>query len=166
MTASPIPGGPKRLEWSPDSNSILATEQNDAAVWLFDASGRHAGADDPRRQLRLRPPVPPAGRRRAAHRPCPRRYAFRSSPYDLATGHETMLAADLAWLTIPAPPAGRPTARRSSTTRRRRTNPTRRGCSSSAPTAAGPGSSPPTGIWIDIRPSMVAGRHADRLHPV
>ncbi len=38
VTTSPIPGGPKRLEWAPNSQSILATQQEDKAIWLFDAT--------------------------------------------------------------------------------------------------------------------------------
>jgi Tol biopolymer transport system component len=38
VTTEPIPGGPKRLEWGPDSRSILATQQDDQAIWLFDAT--------------------------------------------------------------------------------------------------------------------------------
>ena len=38
VTTAPIQGGPKRLEWAPDSRSILATEQFDKAIWLFDAT--------------------------------------------------------------------------------------------------------------------------------
>jgi len=94
VTMSPIAGGPKRLEWSPDSNSILATEQNDAAVWLFDASGRQ-----PVRTVLadgfayVRPFRPPDGGALLIGRVRGDTHSILS--YDLATGHETMLAADL-----------------------------------------------------------------------
>jgi dipeptidyl aminopeptidase/acylaminoacyl peptidase len=94
VTASPIPGGPKRLEWSPDSNSILATEQNDTAVWLFDASGR-----TPMRTILtgsfayVRPFRPPDGAELLIGRASDGKHSIIS--YDLATGHETILAADL-----------------------------------------------------------------------
>jgi Tol biopolymer transport system component len=94
VTASPIPGGPKRLEWSPDSNSILATEQNDAAVWLFDVSGK-----TPVRTILtngfayVRPFRPPNGAELLIGRVRGDTHSIIS--YDLATGHETVLAADL-----------------------------------------------------------------------
>jgi len=94
VTASPIPGGPKRLEWSPDSNSILATEQNDAAVWLFDASGKR-----PVQTILtdgfayVRPFRPPNGAALLIGRVRGATHSILS--YDLATGLETMLAADL-----------------------------------------------------------------------
>ena len=94
VTASPIPGGPKRLEWSPDSNSILATEQNDAAVWLFDASGKQPVqtilADS---FAYVRPFRAPDGAALLIGRVRGDTHSILS--YDLATGHETMLAADL-----------------------------------------------------------------------
>jgi Tol biopolymer transport system component len=42
VTTAPIPGGPKRLEWAPDSQSILAMEQEDKAIWLFAATAAEA----------------------------------------------------------------------------------------------------------------------------
>ena len=60
VTETPIVGGPKRLEWSPDSQSILATAQDDAAIWLFDATGK-------RRYERSRPTAWPTSAR-SSHR--------------------------------------------------------------------------------------------------
>jgi len=94
VNQAPIVGGPKRLEWSPDSNSILATEQNDAAVWLFDVSGKA-----PVRTILtdgyayVRPFRPPDGSALLIGRAGLDKHSIFS--YDLATGHETVLAADL-----------------------------------------------------------------------
>jgi Tol biopolymer transport system component len=94
VTEKPIVGGPKRLEWSPDSNSILATEQSDAEVWLFDVSGK-----GPVRTILsngfayVRPFRPPDGAALLIGRAAHDKHSILS--YDLATGHETVLAADL-----------------------------------------------------------------------
>jgi dipeptidyl aminopeptidase/acylaminoacyl peptidase len=94
VNQAPIIGGPKRLEWSPDSNSILATEQNDAAVWLFDASGKA-----PMRTLLtngfayVRPFRPLDGSALLIGRAAQDKHSILS--LDLATGRETTLAADL-----------------------------------------------------------------------
>ena len=38
VTGSPIPGGPKGLEWAPNSQSILATAAGRRGDWRFDAT--------------------------------------------------------------------------------------------------------------------------------
>ena len=94
VNQAPIVGGPKRLEWSADSTSILATEQNDAAVWMFDASGKI-----PRRTILtdgfayVRPFRPPNGGALLIGRAAHDKHSIIS--FDLATGRETILAADL-----------------------------------------------------------------------
>jgi TolB protein len=94
VNQAPIVGGPKRLEWSPDSNSILATEGNDKAVWLFDASGKA-----PMRTIisdsyaYVRPFRPPDGSAILLGRAGVDWHSIIS--YDLATGKETMLADHL-----------------------------------------------------------------------
>ena len=91
VNAAPIVGGPKRLEWSPDSMSILATEQNDAAVWLYDVSGK-----TPVRTILkagfafVRPFRPPDGESLLIGRYDGKDTSILS--FDLATGRETVLA--------------------------------------------------------------------------
>jgi WD40 repeat protein len=95
VTQNHIQGVPKRLEWSPDSASILATEENDAAVWLFDVSGKA-----PMRTILtnsyayVRPFRPPNGSAlligRAGTNTSGDWHSIIS--YDPPTGRETMLA--------------------------------------------------------------------------
>jgi Tol biopolymer transport system component len=95
VTKTPIVGGPKRLEWSPDSRSILATEANDAAVWLFDVS-----STNPVQTVLtdgfayVRPFRPPDGSAILIAR-VKDGDTHSVILHDLATGHETVLAADL-----------------------------------------------------------------------
>jgi hypothetical protein len=95
VTEQPITGSPKRLEWSPDSRSILATEANDAAVWLFDVTGTkpvQTVVTDGFAYVRpFRPPDGSAvliGRVKGGD-------THSVILHDLATGHETVLAPDL-----------------------------------------------------------------------
>jgi Tol biopolymer transport system component len=95
VTAAPIVGGPKRLEWSPDSKSILATAQDDTSIWLFDATGKtpvRTIATD--RWAFIRPFQPPDGKALLIAKVDGGRHSVIS--YDLATGHETVLAGDIA----------------------------------------------------------------------
>jgi len=94
VSKTPVVGGLKRLEWSPDSRSILATEANDAAVWLFDVSG----ANPVQTVLTdgfayVRPFRPPDGSAVLIGRVKGGTHSVILR--DLATGHETVLAADL-----------------------------------------------------------------------
>jgi Tol biopolymer transport system component len=91
VTGTPIPDGPKRLEWSPDSKSILATAPDDTAIWLFDATGkspaRTIAAD---RWAYVRPFRPPDGSTILINRSNGQSRSLVA--LELATGRETVLA--------------------------------------------------------------------------
>jgi len=96
VTDEPITGSPKRLEWSPDSRSILATEENDAAVWLFDVSGTKPVETVLTDGFAyVRPFRPPDGSAVLIGRVKGGGDTHSVILHDLATGHETVLAADL-----------------------------------------------------------------------
>lgn len=91
VTTTPIEGGPKRLEWAPDSRSILATQQDDKAIWLFDAT-----AAQPARTIATsafafeRPYRPTDGGAILIGRDTER--GREVSVLDLASGEETIIA--------------------------------------------------------------------------
>jgi Tol biopolymer transport system component len=92
-TDKPIPGGPKRLEWSPDSKSILTTAQDDTAILLLDATGKAPArtvATDA--SAYVRPFRPPDGTAILISRPNDPKRSLVA--LDLATGGETILAGD------------------------------------------------------------------------
>jgi Tol biopolymer transport system component len=94
VTETPIVGGPKRLEWSPDSQSILATAPDDTAIWLFDVTGKtpvRTIATD--RWAYFRPFQPPSGKALLIAKSGGGKHSLIA--YDVATGHEKVLAADL-----------------------------------------------------------------------
>ncbi|MEP6638201.1 MAG: hypothetical protein ABJC39_02535 [Chloroflexota bacterium] len=91
VTDKPIPGGPKRLEWSPDSKFILATAPDDTAIWLFDATGKAPArtvATDT--YAYVRPFRPPDGAAILINRS--NGHPRSLVTLDLASGHETVLA--------------------------------------------------------------------------
>jgi Tol biopolymer transport system component len=106
VTAKPIPGGPGRFEWAPDSRSLLVgaaahgngdaatlgTPADEGAVWLFDASGA-----TPPRVLAANAFAytsafePPDGKAILINRPTDTGQQMLA--LDLASGHETLLAS-------------------------------------------------------------------------
>ena len=91
ITPTPIPAGPSRFEWAPDSRSVLVGVNDDSAIWLYDVSA----ATPPRKvatnaQPYFRPFQPPTGSAFLASR--------RADGHgyivliDLETGRERVLA--------------------------------------------------------------------------
>ena len=164
VTETPIVGGPKRLEWSPDSQSILATAPDDSAIWLFDATRKapvRTIATD--RWAYFRPFQPPGGKALLIARSGGGKHSVIA--YDVATGHETVLAADLdgedgaaGWspdgsqVVYNAAPKGEPGVVAA----------VRRPCGRHGNSAA----QDRTRHLARGRPRVVAGRAPDRLYPL
>ena len=130
LTSSVHKGGYIRLDWAPDSRTILALAGEASDLWLIDATQ----VDRPPRVVAhdadtfLRPFQPPKGAGLLIRRDLPDgQHAIVL--LDLATGRSASsrpTAAATTW----ARRAGRPTGHRSCTTTRPRTTRTRSGCSS------------------------------------
>ncbi len=91
VTANPIPAGPARFEWAPDSHSLLAAAPDDSEIWLFDT--RSSGA--PRTLATdatayLRPFRPPDGSSILISRSTD--FGSQLILLDLDTSRETILA--------------------------------------------------------------------------
>ena len=91
VTPKPIPDGPARFEWGPDSHSLLVGAPDDSAIWLFDtrASGtpRTVATDA---TAYLSPFRPPDGSSILISRSTD--FGSQVILLDLATSRETILA--------------------------------------------------------------------------
>jgi len=91
ITATPIPVDDVRIEWAPDSRTLIVDAPGDTAIWLYDTSTKSAPtvlATDA--SMYLRPYQPPDGK----HILMNRRTGgmVKLIALDVATGEETVLA--------------------------------------------------------------------------